>query len=84
MIYDISAQDQLGIEQISCRESFSAAISIAKNPQTPEEALFELATRFTQDTRGWESLGDLIRKNPNVSERTLSVVADAYPEGEED
>jgi len=82
MIYDRSSQEPLDIEQISCKESFSAAISIAKNPQTHEQALFELATRFSQDTRGWEGLGNLIRKNPNVSERTLLVIADAYPEGE--
>lgn len=58
--------------------------ALARNPKTPDEALFVLATMASTDPGGWPLLCDLIRENPNVSERTLSVVADADPDGEDD
>jgi hypothetical protein len=58
--------------------------ALARNPNTPDEALYELAKLASYDPGGWITLCDLIRENPNVSDRTLAVVAVADPDGEED
>ena len=60
----------------------AALLSMARNPNCPDELLLELAEFAATAPGEFGLLCEVIRDNPNVSEETLSVVEEADPEEE--